>query len=62
MNAYETLNAALTILRRRPRALEGSPPRATWSIGAGRVTTEELESWQLGPDLTGSKAREDRRR
>lgn len=62
MNAYETLNATLKTLRRRPRALEGSPPRATWAIGAGRVTTEELESWQLGPDLTGSKARKDRRR
>ena len=24
----------------------------TWRIGKGRVTTAELESWQLGPDLT----------
>ena len=24
----------------------------TWRIGKGRVTAAEIESWQLGPDLT----------
>ena len=24
----------------------------TWRIGKGRVTAAEIESWQLGPDMT----------
>jgi hypothetical protein len=51
MNVYEELKAALKIID-GAHALEGSRARATWPIGEGRVTTEEFESWQLGPDLT----------
>jgi hypothetical protein len=31
----------------------------TWWIGNSRVTAAELESWQLGPDLTGSYSAEE---
>ena len=51
MNVYEELKAALKVIN-GGHALEGSPPHPTWPIGEGRVTTEEFESWQLGPDLT----------
>ena len=29
-------------------------PTLTWRIGKGRVTAAEIQSWQLGPDLTES--------
>lgn len=50
MNVYEELKAALEVTHATP-GLQGSS-RGTWPIGEGRVTTEEFESWQLGPDLT----------
>ena len=31
----------------------------TWWIGNSRVTAAELESWQLGPDLTESLSAEE---
>ena len=57
MDVFEELQAALRVID-GGRALQGSPPRATWPIGGGRVTTEEFESWQLGPDLTDPEQRE----
>ena len=35
------------------------PSMWTWRIGKGRVTAAEIESWQLGPDLTESLYAED---
>jgi hypothetical protein len=36
--------------------LSGAEAPTVWTcwIGKGRVTAAELESWQLGPDLTAS--------
>ena len=51
--------------RNTPRTapqLVGSPrpsARMLW-IGNGYVTAAEMESWQLGPDLTEALAEEDR--
>ena len=49
MNVYEQVrsggNAAAT------SGFVGSPS-SVWRIGAGRITMEEFESWQLGPDVT----------
>lgn len=54
MKVYEELKVALKVIN-GGHALEGSPARATWPLGEGRVTTEEFESWQLGPDLTSER-------
>jgi hypothetical protein len=52
MNVYEELKAALKVTA--THGLQGSS-RSTWRIGEGRVTTEEIESWQLGPDLSAPR-------
>lgn len=54
MNIYDELEAALKVAH-ATEGLQGSP--RSWRIGAGRVTIDELESWQLGPDLCGGRLR-----
>ena len=49
MKAYEhTLIGSRQGASRRPEF----SPTLTWRVGKGRVTVAEIESWQLGPDLT----------
>lgn len=48
------------VVAKRPQGTGQPRARNRWRVGKARVTTEELEAWQLGPVLYPRAPRGDR--